>query len=46
MNICFYMCVHPWRPEKGVALLGIGVTDTCESLGGYWELNLCPVREQ
>lgn len=38
--------MYSWGPDKGVASLRIGVTNTCEPLGGYWKLNLGPVQEQ
>jgi hypothetical protein len=33
------------RPEYGVRLPGIEVTDGCEPLCGYWEVNLGPLQE-
>ena len=52
---CFQFCLHvlfsvhimqgqcPQRSEDKVKT---GVTQGCESLGGCWELNLDPLREQ
>lgn len=40
-----HMCTW-WRLEDDVGSPGTGVTDTCDHVGGSWELNLCPLEEQ
>jgi hypothetical protein len=48
---CLDMCVYhlqswcPQKPEEGIRFPGFGVTDGCELLCGFWELNLGAVEE-
>lgn len=43
----YHLCPWcPWNPEDGVQLPRIGVTDGCELLGGCWETNPGPLKEQ
>lgn len=42
-------CIQAQWPKKsgeGVRFPGTGVTDDCEPLGGFWDLNLGPLQEQ
>lgn len=34
------------EPEESVSFFGTGITHGCESLSGYWELNLGPLQDQ
>ena len=41
--------IHPsslGRPEEGTRPSGIGITDSCELLLWYWELNVGPLEEE
>jgi len=42
-------CMHTWHPqrlEEGIGSPGAEGTDSCEPLGGFWELNASPLEEQ
>jgi hypothetical protein len=40
---CIYIC--PKWSEEGIISLGTRVTDVCELLGEYWELNPGPLEK-
>ena len=41
-----HLCTwYPQRTEEGVRTPGTGITDSCEPLCGYWELNLSSLEE-
>ena len=41
------MCVQcPQRPEEDIGFPGTGITDVCELLCRWWELNLGPGQKQ
>ncbi|ERE67235.1 MMP37-like protein [Cricetulus griseus] len=38
-GVCLHVYLCPERPEEGIGLPGIGVTDSCEPSCGFWEWN-------
>lgn len=46
--VCVYTtCVQcPQRPVEGVGSPGLGISDSCESLYSFWELNSNPLTEK